>query len=142
MAVLSENDTKILISVVGHYVDSKRATRRKELLDAYESPGAIDRLVSTLVLEQTQGNSYLPAAIAFHYCGDPQIEGLTKRGVRAVAHVLKKLIKEERPNLSPKNIETLAKEFDSGINDTMVRIGLYVGRDLGLLQSSQGRNDQ
>lgn len=142
MAALSDVEKKILNRVVRHYLDSKKATQRKELLDVFESPGAIDRLVSTQVLEQTQGNSYLPSAIAFHYCGDPEVQALTRRGVRAVAHVLKKLIKEERPNLDPTNIETLAIEFDNGINDTMVRVGLYVGRELGLLQSSQGRSEQ
>src|SRR5260221_2971194 len=142
MAVLSDVEKKIVNSVVRHFLDLKEATRRKELLDAFESPGAIDRLVSTQVLEQTQGNSYLPNAIAFHYCADPEVQASTRRGVLAVAHVLKKLIKEDRPNLDPTNIETLAREFDSGINETMVRVGLYVGRDLGLLQSSQGRNEQ
>jgi len=146
MAVLSDVEKKILKTVVQRFLDSKKATRRKELLDTFESPGAIDSLVSTAVLEQTQGNSYgnsyLPSAMAFHYCGDIEVQALTRRGVRAVAHVLKKLIKEERPNLDPTNIETLAREFDSGISDTMIRVGLYVGRDLGLLQSSQGRNEQ
>ena len=142
MAALSDVEKNILNSVVRNFLDSKRATRRKELLDAFESPGAIDSLVSNTVLEQTQGNSYLPSAMAFYYCGDSEVQALTRRGVRAVAHVLKKLIKEERPNLDPTNIETLAREFDSGINDTMVRVGLYVGRDLGLLQSSYGRSEQ
>jgi serine/threonine protein kinase len=70
------------------------------------------------------------------------VQSLTRRGVRGVAHVLKRLIREDRPNLDPANIEALAREFDSGITGTMVRVGLYVGRDLGLLQSSQGRNEQ
>src|SRR5579859_2459736 len=142
MAALSDVEKKILNRVVRHYLDSKRATRRKELLDAFESPGAIDSLVSTTVLEQTGGNNYLPSAIAFHYCGDTEVQASTRRGVRAVAHVLKKLIKEERPNLDPTNIQTLAREFDSGITDKMVRAGLYVAMDLGLLTGSQGRNEQ
>jgi hypothetical protein len=142
MAALSDVEKKILNRVVRHYLDSKKATRRKELLDAFESPGAIDSLVSTVILEQTAGNNYLPSAIAFHYCGDAEVQAFTRRGVRAVAHVLKKLIKEDRPNLDPANIEALAIEFDSGITDKMIRVGLYVARDLGLLTGSQGRNEQ
>jgi len=142
MVVLTEIERKILNTVVQRFLDFKKATRRKELLDAYGSPGAIDRLVSTMLLERTSENSYLPSAIAFHYCGDPEVQALTKRGVRAVAHVFKDLIREDRPNLDPANIETLARQFDSSITDRMVRVGLYVARDLGLLSGSQGRSDQ
>jgi len=142
MATVSDLEKKILNSVVRNYLDFKRATRRKVLLDAFQSPGAIDRLVSTMVLDRTRQNNYLPNAIAFHYCGDPEVQALTKRGVRAVAHVFKKLIREDHPNLDPANIEALAKEFDSGTTDKMVRVGLFVAGELGLLSGSQGRNDQ
>jgi hypothetical protein len=142
MAALSDVEKKILDSVLRNYLDFKRVTRRKELLDAFGSPGAIDKLVSTLVLERTPENNYLPSAIAFHYCGDPEVRALTKRGVRAVAHVFKKLIREDRPNLDPANVEALAREFDSGTTEKMVRVGCFVARELGLLSGSQGRNDQ
>ncbi len=142
MPALSDVEKKILKTVVQRFLDSKKATRRKELLDAFESPGAIDSLVSTTVLEQTAGNNYLPSAIAFHYCDDPEVQALASSGVRAVARVFKNLIKQDRPNLDPANIEVLAREFDGGITDKMVRVGLYVARDLGLLTGSQGRNDE
>jgi serine/threonine protein kinase len=142
MPALSDVEKKILKTVVQRFLDSKSATRRKDLLDAFESPGAIDSLVSTTVLEQASANNYLPSAIAFHYSDDPEVQALTKRGVRAVARVFKNLIKEDRPNLDPANIETLAREADSGITDKMVRVGLYVARDLGLLTASQGRNQE
>lgn len=142
MAALSDVEKKIVNSVVRHYLDSKRTTRRKELLDAFERPGAIDSLVSTAVIERTQVNNYLPSAIAFHYCGDPEVQAWTRRGVRAVAHVFRNLIKQDRPNLDPANIEALARELDSGITDKMVRAGLYVASDVGILSGYQGRNDQ
>jgi hypothetical protein len=139
--VLTEAEKKILNSVVQRFLNLKKPTDRKDLLRESENPEAIDRLVTTTLLQQTQANSYLPAAISFELCGDPEVLTLTRRGIRAVAHVLKNLIREENPSLAIADIEKRAQEFDSGVDERMIRLGLFVAPDLGLLSSFQGKNE-
>ena len=139
--VLSELE-KILNRVVHQFLDFKKTTQRRELLREFESPGAIDKLASIGMLQATAATNYLPSGIAFYYCNDPEVQALTRRGVRAVAYVLKNLIKEVSPNLERSNIERLAREFDKDADEKVIRAGLYVASELGLFQSSRGKNDE
>jgi len=91
---LSEVEKKVLIKVVRGYLDRKAATRRRELNLEFEDPEVIDRLYRWQLLQTYDSDNYLPTPIAFHYCGDPEIQLLAKRSTAIVARVFSKLYRQ------------------------------------------------
>ena len=139
---LSEVEKKILNAVVQRFLNEKKPTLRRDLVLDFEDPDAIDRLHQWMLLHTNDMVSYLPTTIAFHYCGDPQVQALAKRSVRAVARVFRNLFREQTPNLEPANIEKQARELYDDIDEKTIRLGLYLAPDVRLLQGHQGRSSQ
>lgn len=139
---LTEVEMTILNRVVRRFLDQKATTPRRELVLDFEDPDAIDRLHSWQLLQTYDRTNYLPTAISFHYCGDPEVQALAGRSVQVVAHVFKNLYREEKPSLAPADIEEHARQLYDKIDEMTIRLGLYLAPDLRLVSGYQGRNYQ
>lgn len=137
---LREVETEILKRVVEEFLESKKATSRRELILQFEDPEAIDSLYRRQLIQTYDGSNYVPMAIAFEYCGDPIVQSLVRRGTRLVAHVFRDLYREEEPNLVVDNIEKRARLLYDDVDEKAIRVGLYVAPDLRLLSGLRGRN--
>ncbi len=139
---LTKVEKNILSNVVHRFLDEKKLTQRRELVLEFEEPEAIDRLFRWQLLQTFDGTNYVPTAISFEYCGDAEVRAMARRSVRAVAHVLKALFREESPSLAAADIENRAREFYDDVDEKTIRLGLYLAPDLRLLSGFQGRNQQ
>jgi hypothetical protein len=86
---LSKVEKDILNAAIQRFLNQREATKRRDLVLEFEDPDAIDRLVQWQLLVTYDSANYLPTAISFHYCGNPDVEALARRSVRTVAHVFK-----------------------------------------------------
>src|SRR5258708_23968499 len=93
---LTEVEQGIVNAVVHRFLTAKEATQRRPLHTKYKSADALDRLMRWGILKSHDGNqTYLPKALAFHYCGDETIRLQAKQAVQVVAHVLLNLYEVE-----------------------------------------------
>src|SRR5882762_4329678 len=86
---LTEIQRLVLESVVERFVELNKPTGRLALVREYEDPDAIDQLHQWQLLKTSDVTNYLPTALSFHYCGNPKLEALVKRGVEALAEVFR-----------------------------------------------------
>jgi predicted nucleotide-binding protein len=93
-------------------------------------------LTNTTVGMPTVDEVYLPRPLAFHYCGDPEIEGRAHQSVSLVFRALQSLFDGEpdKTQFTPEDLETQAdKMFLPPPEKEMLRLGLYLARDMGAL---------
>src|SRR5437899_1675499 len=95
---LTEIQRLILESVVERFVDFSKSTERIALVREYEDPDAIDQLHQWQLLKTFDVTNYLPTALSFHYCGNPELEALVKRGVEVLAEVFRNMYLRGRIN--------------------------------------------
>jgi len=86
---LSETQQKILKTVVRQFLDLKMPTERAFLVREFEDPVAVDQLHLWRLLKTSDSTYYLPTALSFHYCGEPEIDAAAKHGVEVMAKVFK-----------------------------------------------------
>jgi diguanylate cyclase (GGDEF)-like protein len=120
-------------------------TSRQALLKQFKGSlsDALRKLVDRSVLravEQVQNQeTYLPRAIAFHYCGDTNALALAKKSTEAVLQALLSLYEQEldkepqeQTNLSPSDVEAEARNLKFDVDEKMVRFGLYFAEELSV----------
>ncbi|HXP69804.1 MAG TPA: nucleotide-binding protein [Candidatus Dormibacteraeota bacterium] len=139
---LLEIERKILDAIVMRFLQSKEPSLRKPLVLQFEDVDAIDHLCQLQLLRVSEGNTYLPPALAFHYCENEEAEALSRRSLQTVAHVLKKLYPEDHPNLTTDALVKEAKNFYEGADAEMIRLGLYLAPEFGILNGWSGGNFQ
>src|SRR5260370_38798767 len=100
---LSETQQKILKIVVRQFLDSKMPTERDFLVRKFEDPVAVDQLHQRRLLRTSDSTYYLPTALSFHYCGEPEIEAAAKHGVEVMAKVFKAMYRG-KIDLTPGNL--------------------------------------
>src|SRR5712664_3370839 len=88
---LSETDIETVKVVVQEFLTSKKSTSRRPLILKAKSPEVIDRLVRWSVLSSVDYLTYLPKALAFHFCRNAEALLLAKQSVKTVASVLLEL---------------------------------------------------
>lgn len=141
MALL-EIERKILDAVVMRFLRSKQPTLRKPLVLQFGDADAIDHLCQLQLLRVSEGNAYLPPALAFHYSENEEAEKLARRSIQMLAHVLKRFYPEDHPDLTIDALVTEArKTYDEADAETM-RFGLYLATEFGLLNGWAGGNFQ
>src|SRR5882762_8776430 len=85
---LSATDIEIVRVVVQEFLSSKKSTPRKPLIIKAKSPEVLDRLVRWSVLSSVDYLTFLPKALAFHFCGNAEALLLAKQSIKTVASVL------------------------------------------------------
>ena len=81
---LSEVEKKVLNRVVQRFLNDRKAAFRRDLVLDFEEPEAIDRLQQWMLIQTNDSTYYLPTSIAFHYCGDTEVQALARRSTEIV----------------------------------------------------------
>jgi hypothetical protein len=139
---LTEIQRLILESVVERFVDLSKSTERIALVREFEDPDAIDELHQWQLVKTSDVTNYLPTALSFHYCGNPELEALVKRGVEVLAEVLRNMYLRGKIDFTPEGLREAAAKIDKHADEQMIRLGLYVAPDLRLLSGWTGGNPQ
>jgi predicted nucleotide-binding protein len=145
---LSNVERDICKFVVRRFLDQNEATPRRILLKEFKAslPEAARKLVDRWVLKVVDhtNETYLPRAIAFHYCGDPVALTLAKRSMETVLRVLRNFYEQElekepqdQKRFTPADVETEARKFDPDFDEKMTDIGLYLTEELGIFYTLQ-----
>jgi hypothetical protein len=138
---LSETQQKILKIVVRQFLDLKMPTERDFLVRKFEDPVAVDQLFEWRLFRSSDAAYFLPTALAFHYCGEPEIEATAKHSVTVMAKVLRSMFLGKIP-LSPENLLSEARKVEPQFGEQGVRLGLYLAPDFRLLAGSVGGSTQ
>jgi hypothetical protein len=138
---LSETQQKILKTVVRQFLDLKMPTERAFLVREFEDPLAVDQLFERRLFRSSDAAYFLPTALAFHYCGQPEIEAAAKHSVTVMAKVLRAMFLGKIP-LSPENFLSEAAKVDPRADEQMIRLGLYLAPDFRLLAGCVGGSTQ
>jgi len=140
---LSHIERDICKFVIRRLLDKNEATPRRMLLKEFEDslPDAVRRLVDGSVLKVMDhaDETYLPKAIAFHYCGDPAVLTLAQRSMDTVLRVLRDFYKQNldkepqaQRQFTPADVETEAHKLDAAFDLNMALVGLYLAEELGV----------
>jgi predicted nucleotide-binding protein with TIR-like domain len=133
---LTDVELGIVKAVVHRFLTAKEPTPRRPLHTKYKSADALERLVRWNVLKSHDGNqTFLPKALAFHYCGDDTVRFQARRAVQMVAHVLLNLyeVETEKTEFKLEDIEAHANKMYDNIEPGTIKLGLYLAPDFGLL---------
>src|SRR5580704_8349713 len=99
--VLSEVEREITKSVVQRFLHENKPSSRKFLVHTFKSSRAFYRLTDSNILANITPNAatvdqvYLPRALAFYYCADPDALKMARESVTVVIHALQNLFDSE-----------------------------------------------
>jgi TIR domain len=139
---LTEIQQRILKTVVERFVNLKESTERIALVRKFEDPDAIDELHQWRLLKTADGSNYLPTALSFHYCGNEEIEAYAKRGMEVLAEIFRSMYLRGKVDFTPEGLISEAAKIDGHADERMIRLGLYVAPEFGLLAGFAGGNPQ
>lgn len=137
---LSETDIEVVKLVVQEFVASKKSTPRRPLIIKARSGEVLDRLVRWSVLSSVDHQTYLPRALAFHFCENKEALRLAKQSVETVASVLIALFPDSTEDrfFPFEEIETQARRMFGAIDRQTVSWGLYFAPEFNLLAGWRG----
>lgn len=145
---LSETEREITKTVVHRFFTTQQATTRRLLIRRFRSIDALQRLTSIPVFKRLGGGdseSYLPMALAFHYCGHADILRIARTSAELTLRVLQKLFDAEmdKVDFTVAEVEAHAQKiFDIPPLLENIRLGLYFAAEFGALSSWTGSSDQ
>jgi hypothetical protein len=92
--------------------------------------------------------TYLPKAIAFHYCGDPDALATARKSTEIVLRVIHSFAEgdldaedTDQKSYTPENVLGAARTIDPKVDAHMVRVGLALAEEFGVFLALQ-RNPQ
>jgi predicted nucleotide-binding protein len=141
---LSDVERDITKNVIERFLYENKPSTRKLLARRFKFT-QFYRLTDSGILTNTAAGQptveevYLPRALAFHYCGDPEVQERARRSVSLVFHTLQSLYYAEpdKTQFTPEDLKAQAEKlFDPQPKTEMLNLGLYLARDLGILASS------
>lgn len=139
--VLSEVERNITKTVVQRFLGLKEPSPRK-LLARRHRFSQFHRLRDSGIFRNTDDTAvtgeeaYLPRALAFYYCGDPDALRLARDSVTVVVHALQNLfdVEVDKKQFRPEDLAAQAnKIFEPRPDPEMLELGLYLARDIGVL---------
>ena len=141
---LTEAEREITKTVVDRFLNLKESTPRRQLVIKFKTPEALERLVKCSILRTIDNERFLPMALAFHYCADPDALRLAKKSVEVVAHVLQDLfeVQPDKTDFTPADVEAHAQKMYDSIEAATIRLGLYLVQEFGVLASWGGNTQQ
>lgn len=137
---LSETDIEIVKVVVREFLETKKSTARRPLIIKAKSPEVLDRLVRWSILSSVDHQTYLPRALAFHFCGNAETLLVAKQSVEIVASVLMALFPDSTEDkwFSFEELDAQARKMFGAIDPQTIALGLYLAPDFNLLAGSRG----
>ena len=136
--------------VIRRFLDDGDTTPRRILLKEFKEslPDASRRLLDRSVLKSVEQNygseTYLPRAVAFHYCGDPAVLELAKKCMETVLPILRYFYEQEldkepqdQKEFTPTDVAVQAQKLHSDFDAKMSNLGLYLAEELGVFYTMQ-----
>jgi hypothetical protein len=134
--------------VVRKLLEHHEAMPRTEMLRRFKTPlsDSLQKLTRCSVLtpaNQTAGSdSYLPRAVAFHYCGDAEPLAFARRSTEIVLQVLRNLfdVQLETDRKEPFSFDdamTEARRVCPTVGEGMVSLGLYLAQEFSVFWTRQ-----
>jgi uncharacterized protein (TIGR02391 family) len=139
--VLSDVERRVTKTVVQRFIGLKEPSPRK-LLARRHRFSQFHRLRDTGIFRTTEDTAvtgeevYLPRALAFYYCDDPDALRLARDSVITVVHALQNLfdVEVDKKQFRPEDLAAQAnKIFESRPEPETLELGLYLARDIGVL---------
>jgi uncharacterized protein (TIGR02391 family) len=139
--LLTEVERDITQTVVQRFLNLKEPSPRKDLARRHRF-SQFHRLRDSGIFRNTDDTAvtgeevYLPRALAFYYCGDPDALRLARDSVTVVVHALQNLfdVEVDKKQFRPDDLAAQAnKIFDPPPEPEMLELGLYLARDMGVL---------
>ncbi|HVB59196.1 MAG TPA: nucleotide-binding protein [Candidatus Acidoferrales bacterium] len=136
-------ETRICGIVVRRFLEHHEATPRNALLLTFKTSlfEPLQKLTSRSLLtnlNQIAGDeTYLPRAIAFHYCGDAAALSLARQSTELVLQVARNLFDrqletEHKEPFTSEDALSEAKQIDSTVQPEMVWLGLYLAQEFSI----------
>jgi uncharacterized protein (TIGR02391 family) len=141
--VLSDVERDIIKNVVERFLYENKPSPRPRLAQRFRF-SQFHRLTDSGILTNTAvglptvKEVYLPRPLAFHYCGDPELQGRARASVSVVFRALQGLFDADldTQQFTPEDLRAqAAKMFNFPPNEEMLELGLYLARDMGVLSS-------
>jgi hypothetical protein len=88
---------------------------------------------------------YMPRPLAFHYCGDPEVQGRARQSVSIVFRTLQSLFDAEpdKAQFTPEDLAAQANKIvEPRPEAETLKLGLYLARNMGALLSFSMNADQ
>jgi diguanylate cyclase (GGDEF)-like protein len=147
---LTKVEQDICLFSVQRLLEQGDVTRKQALLKKFRGSLSdalrklVDRAVFRAVEQVYNQETYLPRAIAFHYCGDANALALAKTSTEAVLQVLLSLYEQEldrepqqQKEFTPSDVELEARNLKLDVDQNMVRLGLYFADELTVFWSAK-----
>jgi hypothetical protein len=145
---LTDIEIRICELVVRRFLDQHDATPRNELLRTFKASlsESLQRLTNRAVLTNPNlpvGNeTYLPRAIAFHYCGDAAALSLAKQSTEIVLQAVRNLFDrqletERKEPFTPEDALSAARQIDPSVQPDMIWLGLYLAQEFSIFYTLQ-----
>jgi uncharacterized protein (TIGR02391 family) len=138
---LTDVEREITKTVVQRFLNLKESSPRALLVRRHRS-AQFHRLRDSGILRNTAETAptgeeeYLPRALAFYHCGDPDALRLARESVTIVARALQNLFDVElnKKQFTPRDLEEQAnKIFEPRPESEVLKLGLYLARDIGVI---------
>jgi diguanylate cyclase (GGDEF)-like protein len=153
--VLTRVEKDICQFVVHRLLEQGDVTRKQALLKKFKGSLSdalrklVDRAVFRAVEQVYNQETYLPRAIAFHYCGDSEALAFAQKSTEVVLQVLLNLYEQEldkesqeQKQFTPSDVENEALNLKLDADQMMVRTGLYFAEELGVFWSMKKDTNQ
>ena len=140
--LLNDVEREITKNVVQRFLYENKPSPRKLLVRRFRSSQAFYRLRDSGILANTAASAvtgeevYLPRALAFYYCGDPDALRLARESVTIVIHALQNLFDDEpeKTRFTPEDLSLQAKKIiEPQPEPETLKLGLYLAHDIGVL---------
>jgi diguanylate cyclase (GGDEF)-like protein len=139
---LNDVEREITKDVVQRFLHENKPSPRKLLARRFRSSQAFYRLRDSGILANTAANAvtgeevYLPRALAFYHCGDPDALKLARESVTIVIHALQNLFdaQPDKTRFTPEDLSAQAdKIIEPRPEQDILKLGLYLAHDIGVL---------
>lgn len=135
-------ETAILADVVTQFVNFRTSTPRRELLIKYRGLPAVDVIMDLVGRnwirrkDPSAEEQYLPLAVAFEFCGRPELREQAKQALTIVLHALQAMYVGEPAGkmCSFGDLRNHLHQLFAGrsFDDETLRLGLYLPQDFGV----------
>jgi serine/threonine protein kinase len=147
---LTDVERRITQTVLKRFLELKESTPRKFLVRQFRSIEPLQRLTSFPILKKmsqtgSNGEEYLPLALAFHYSEDPDSITRARTSIEIVLRVLQNLfdVELDKTEFTPADVEAqAAKMYDKPPATSVIQLGLYLAQELGVFAGWSGNQQQ
>jgi hypothetical protein len=134
---INPTEREILDLVINRFITERKATSRRELVQMFENPELLDRMVKRSMLLEQDRQLYLPTALAFEFCQLPDVAQSARNAVGVVLKCLQSLYKTEsqKNDFTPAEVKERASKLFEISDDETIWLGMYLIREFPVLDT-------